>query len=246
MVLAGRSLSNLEQTASSIKKETPSANVRLLEVDLESMKSVRKAAAEVLAFPESFQVVFLNAAIMAVPFKLSEETKLESQFTTNHLGHFLLCNLILPKIQGSTEFPARIINVSSAGHVLSPVRFDDINFGNGKDYFGWPAYGQSKTANVLFARELAKRLADKGILSFSLHPGGIKTGLDRNISAEDKKWIGFFDEQGNIMTEKLSDYKQLSNGTATHIVAGFDPSIVGGFAHLAWGTKVRRNERIPR
>lgn len=111
---------------------------------------------------------------MACPYAVTPDG-FETQFGTNHLGHFLFTALIFNKIvaASSPAFPSRIISVSSGGHRRSDIRWDDLNFGNGASYDGWIAYGQSKTANILFANELARRCKERGVgvLAYSLHPG---------------------------------------------------------------------------
>ncbi|KAI9021289.1 dehydrogenase [Hyaloraphidium curvatum] len=220
VVLAGRNRKNLEDTAEAIRKDTPGAQLRLLDLDLQNFEQVRQAAKEVLGYKENINVLFNNAGIMAVPYRIAAKGKgLESQIAGNHFGHFEFTMLIMPKLLAASTpaFKSRIINVSSAGHQLGPVRFDDLNFGDGKKYKAWTAYGQSKTANILFSRELAKRYGDK-ILSFSLHPGGITTNLARDVEGEALEFLMKTRQRGGKR-------KLIPNGTSTHIVAGFDPEI---------------------
>lgn len=113
---------------------------------------------------------------------------IESQFGANHIGHFLLTSLLMPKIEAAGP-GARIVNLSSSGHQLGEVRLDDYNFNNGKAYDPWAAYGQSKTANILFSVSLAEKLASRGILAFAVHPGSIAvTGLGTHV--EGSAWAG--------------------------------------------------------
>lgn len=183
----------LQVTSDSIKKETPKAKLRILVLDLASLESVRKAAAEVNEYKEpihvcrsylyvspslpdyhfsALQVLINSAAIMAGPYATTPDG-FESQFGTNHLGHFLFTALIFPRVQAalSPEFSPRIILVSSYGHRFSDIRWNDLDFSKGGAYDAWEGYGQSKTGNILFANELARRGKAKGILSYSLHPG---------------------------------------------------------------------------
>jgi len=166
LILAGRTRKNIEDTA----KVIMSCPTRILLIDLGSQKSVRHAAAEVNKYDEPIDILVNNAGVMATPWRLTEEG-IENQFGINHVGHFLFTNLIMDKILTS-KTGGRIVNVSSEGHGIGPVRFDDYNFNDGKDYEKWHAYGQSKTANVLFSAGLARRLGDKGLQTYSLHPGG--------------------------------------------------------------------------
>jgi NAD(P)-dependent dehydrogenase (short-subunit alcohol dehydrogenase family) len=141
-----------EESASIILAESPTASLRHLVLDLSSLAAVRVAAAEVNAYAESVDVLINNAGVMACPYGTTVDG-FETQFGTNHLGTFLFTNLIRPRLAPG----ARIVNVSSRGHKLGPVRFDDIDFQKGATYDKWEAYGQAKTANMLFSVGLAKR-----------------------------------------------------------------------------------------
>jgi NAD(P)-dependent dehydrogenase (short-subunit alcohol dehydrogenase family) len=122
---------------------------------------------------------------MAVKDHTLTEEGLEYQFGANHIGYFLLTSLLIPKIEAAGK-GARVVNLTSMGHQMSKVRFDDLNFNNGKDYNKWFAYGQSKTANMLFTVALAKKLTSKGVCSFAVHPGGItETNLSNDVEKEE-------------------------------------------------------------
>ncbi|KAF8193450.1 NAD-P-binding protein [Pholiota molesta] len=219
LILAGRSSSKIKATAEAIKKETPSANLRELTLNLGSQKDVRKAAEEVLQYDGAVDVLILNAGIMGAPYEKSEDG-LELQLATNHIGNFLFTNLIMPKLLQSSA--PRVVVVSSMGHAWGPFRFDDYGFEDGKAYDKWAAYGQSKTANVLFAVELAELYKDK-LLAFSLHPGGAATSLSRYMTKEDyERFSDFYNPDG---TPKGNWLRTVEECAATHIVAGFDPSI---------------------
>jgi NAD(P)-dependent dehydrogenase (short-subunit alcohol dehydrogenase family) len=129
IVLAGRAISKCEETANSLKLQSPGVKLRMLEIDLASQASVRKAAAQVNAYDESINILINNAAVMAIPTRTMTKDGIECQFGTNYIGHFLFTNLIMPKLlAGGRDGCARIINVSSKGYVHSPVRLDDYNF----------------------------------------------------------------------------------------------------------------------
>jgi NAD(P)-dependent dehydrogenase (short-subunit alcohol dehydrogenase family) len=146
----------------------------------------------------------------------------ESHFGTNHIGHFLLTNLLLPALEASGS-GARIINVSSAMYQFSPIRFDDYNFSNGTAYNAWEAYGQSKTANILFSVALAKKLAKKGIKSYSLHPGVIQaTGLTAGVDPAAWPIVGPMFESKKIQMPKE---KTVEEGCATTLAAALDPAL---------------------
>lgn len=125
LILAGRDASKLDQTASDIKSLHPDVSTRTLVLDLGSQKQIREAAAEVNRYEESIDVLVNNAGVMACPYSTTSDG-LEMQFGTNHIGHFLFTNLILDKILASPN--PRVVNVSSDGHRLSPMRWDDIGF----------------------------------------------------------------------------------------------------------------------
>lgn len=171
LILTARTPTKAEKTVEAISKAT-AVPTKVIQLDLSSLASVRKAADTINGWVEvpHVDVLVNNAGIMAVDYQLLDG--IESQFVTNHLGHFLFANLLMNKILKSNA--PRIVNVSSDGHRLSPIRWDDYNFGqDGETYNKWRAYGQSKTANMLFSISLAEKLGSKGLQSFSLHPGVI-------------------------------------------------------------------------
>jgi NAD(P)-dependent dehydrogenase (short-subunit alcohol dehydrogenase family) len=129
LILAGRNVGKIEKTAEDISAVAPSVSTRILKLDLSSQRQVREAAREVNGYQEQIDVLVNNSGIMAPPFELTEDG-IESQLATNHIGHFLFTNLIVNKIASSTDGKqvSRIVNVSSNGYRLSPVRFDDWNF----------------------------------------------------------------------------------------------------------------------
>jgi len=225
LILAGRSVQALDEAETQIKNETPDANIRKLVLDLGSLEQVKKAAEEVMSYPEpTIDVLINNAGIMALANRTDTADGHEAQFGINHLGHFLFTNLIMPKIRRSQS--PRIVNVSSAGHQDSGIRFNDPDYKEPGSYEKWQAYAQAKTANILFSVELAKR----GLTSFSLHPGSIATPLSRHMSGDDmvafqKRFPFAFNEDGTPNWES-GFWKTLPEGAATHIVAAFDPSIV--------------------
>ncbi|KAL7934364.1 hypothetical protein V8C35DRAFT_302373 [Trichoderma chlorosporum] len=150
----------------------------------------------------------------------------ELQFGSNHLGPFLFTNLIMDKLLASKA--PRVVNVSSDGHRLNPIRFFDYNFENGKTYNRWQAYGQSKTANMLMAISLAEKLGSRGLTAFSLHPGVISTQLGDHLDfsvalpelAAADKLLGNFEGWKTGF-----DFKPMERGIATHIYAAFEPSL---------------------
>ncbi|KAF8066768.1 NAD-P-binding protein [Lyophyllum atratum] len=240
LILAGRSSSKIQETIANIEKEAPNTKTTELILDLNSQKAVRKAADEILAYPGPIDVVILNAGIMGTPYEKTEDG-LESQFGNNHIGNFLFTNLILPKVLESKA--PRVVSVASVGHFWGGVRFEDYGFEDGKTYDKWIAYGQSKTANILFAVELAERYKNTNLKAFSLHPGGANTGLHKHMTAED--YIKFADYYNPDGTPKGDWVRSISQCTATHIVAGFDPSIADKSGSYLTDCKVTNEAAAP-
>jgi NAD(P)-dependent dehydrogenase (short-subunit alcohol dehydrogenase family) len=190
------------------------------ELDLGDLASVRAFAEQVVAAGMTFDIVIDSAGIMACP-----ETRVgpgwEAQFATNHLGHFALLNRLWPAINEG----ARVVSVSSLGHVRSGIRWDDVMFESG-DYDKWAAYGQAKTANVLFAvhlDRLGQGPGGKGVRAFALHPGGILTPLQRHLPHEEQVAMGWFDADG----KPIVGFKSPEQGAATQVWAATSPRLNG-------------------
>ncbi|TRY62657.1 hypothetical protein TCAL_07957 [Tigriopus californicus] len=178
VVMACRNLELAHKAADDIRQATQ-GNVVVYQCDLANLKSVRRFAQEVNEKEERIDVLINNAGVMMCPYSKTEDG-FEMQIGTNHLGHFLLTNLLLDKIKASA--PARIVHVSSRAHERGQMDLDDLQWEK-KKYNSMNAYGQSKLANVLFSNELARRLHGTGVTSNSLHPGVVKTELGRHIEA---------------------------------------------------------------
>jgi NAD(P)-dependent dehydrogenase (short-subunit alcohol dehydrogenase family) len=189
------------------------------ELDLGSLDSVEAFAARFLASGRPVDIVIDNAAIMACP-----ETRVgpgwEAQFATNHLGHFALVNRLWPAIAAAGG--GRVVSVSSTGHRRSDIRWDDLEFRLGYDK--WEAYGQAKTANVLFAVQLDALGKDSGVRAFALHPGGILTPLQRHLTREEMVGYGWIDENGNPVG---AGFKTPEQGAATQVWAATSPQLDG-------------------
>src|SRR6516225_11889182 len=176
VVGAARDLAKAETATVQIRKDHTTANggsFTLVELDLGSLASVRACADELLAMAEPFDVVIANAGVMATPFGHTVDG-FETQFGTNHLGHFVLVNRIASLIRTG----GRLVNVSSAGHRVSNVNLKDPNFER-TPYDPMVAYGRSKTANVLFAVAFDHRHRGRGVRAAAVHPGAIQTELGR-------------------------------------------------------------------
>ncbi|WP_411342474.1 SDR family NAD(P)-dependent oxidoreductase [Paenibacillus sp. WLX1005] len=194
-------------------------HVEVGELDLSDLDSVRAFASTLLESGRSIDLAILNAGVMASP-----ETRVgpgwELQFATNHLGHFTLIHLLWPLLTAGDG--ARVVVTSSAGHHFSPIRWDNLNFeGN---YHKFEAYGQSKTANSLFAVELDRRGAEQGVRAFAVHPGGILTPLQRHLSREEMVELKWVDEEGNAVNPA---FKSPEQGAATQVWAATSPQLEG-------------------
>ncbi|MEV4149926.1 SDR family NAD(P)-dependent oxidoreductase [Amycolatopsis sp. NPDC049691] len=191
-------------------------NVEVDRLDLADLESVRAFADRFLATGRRIDLLIANAGVMACP-----ETRVgpgwEAQFATNHLGHFALVNRLWPAVADG----ARVVSLSSRGHHYSPIRWDDVQFERGYDK--WAAYGQAKTANVLFAVRLDELGAEKGVHAFALHPGGIMTPLQRHLSREEHIARGWIDEAGNYLVK----FKTPEQGAATTVWAATSPQLAG-------------------
>ncbi|KAJ8398457.1 hypothetical protein AAFF_G00427120 [Aldrovandia affinis] len=177
VVMACRDLTRGEKAAGDIRQSTGNGSVVVRHLDLASLYSVRQFAKEYIAIEERLDILINNAGVMMCPKWLTEDGY-EMQLAVNHLGHFLLTNLLLPKLKLSA--PSRVVNVSSIAHRGGKIHFDDLCFDK-MPYSSLVSYRQSKLANVLFSRELARRLKGTGVTSYSLHPGVIRTELSRHV-----------------------------------------------------------------
>ncbi|KAK4693809.1 hypothetical protein P7C71_g3654, partial [Lecanoromycetidae sp. Uapishka_2] len=158
--------------------------VELLEMDNNSLESVRAAAKRFLGKSDRLNVLVCNAGIMASPEGKTVDG-FETQFGVNHLAHFLFFMLVKDTMlkSSSAKFASRVVNVSSSGHMAGEVQFGNYGFEKG-NYIPWAGYGQSKTANIYTANEIENRYGKEGLHALSLHPGGIWTGLQKFVSPE--------------------------------------------------------------
>jgi len=179
VIVACRSTPKGIATVNEITREIPKANVEYMNLDLSSMANVQKFTDVYLAKGLGIDILMLNAGIMMNPFELTED-KLESQFATNHIGHFLMVQNLLPVL---VQSKARVVSVSSLAHTfVSGIDFNTIHDENSYDKV--KAYGVSKLSNVLFASELARRYGAVGVTSYSVHPGLVATELMRHVDAD--------------------------------------------------------------
>ncbi|GFG29165.1 hypothetical protein Cfor_00228, partial [Coptotermes formosanus] len=181
VIMACRDVGKAEEAAKDIRRMAEgvegAGTVEVVCLNLGSLASVRQCAQELLRKEEKIHLLVNNAGVMVCPEGKTEDG-FETQFGVNHLGHFLFTCLLLPRIIRSA--PARIVNVSSIAHEWGTINFEDLN--SEQSYSAWKAYCQSKLANVLFCKELARRLQDAGVTTYSLHPGAVNTELQRHLS----------------------------------------------------------------
>eukprot|EP00026_Physarum_polycephalum_P008938 Phypoly_transcript_09045.p1 GENE.Phypoly_transcript_09045~~Phypoly_transcript_09045.p1 ORF type:complete len:311 (+),score=53.93 Phypoly_transcript_09045:497-1429(+) len=227
--VVGRDANKGHKAVDQLKQSTGKANIEFMECDLASFASVRSFAEKFKALNKPLHYLILNAGVMMCPYSKTVDG-FENQFGTNALGHFLLANLLVPSLLAGA--PSRVVSVSSAGHAISGILWDDYNFEK-TPYSPAVAYGQSKTGNVLFAVEFNRLYKDKGITATSLHPGAIfETELARHTQPDD-----FSPEKMKLIPniEELLKYnltpKSIAQGAATTMYAALSPDAAqgGGF-----------------
>jgi NAD(P)-dependent dehydrogenase (short-subunit alcohol dehydrogenase family) len=216
VVGAARDLNKAKAATQLVRKDAAAndGSFELVELDLASLNSVRACADRLLARGEAFDVVIANAGVMATPFGHTADG-FDTQFGTNHLGHFVLVNRIAALIRDG----GRLINVSSAGHRYANVDLDDPNFER-TPYDPMVAYGRSKTANILFAVAFDKRHRDRGVRAAAVHPGGIQTELGRyQDPGRIEKMIDRINEQRAAQGKGPFQWKTIPQGAATSVWA---------------------------
>lgn len=202
-------------------------NVTIAAMDLTDPDSIHAFAKQFLAANNKLDLLINNAGIMWVPLQ-RDKRGYESQLATNHLGHFQLTALLWPAIRNTKG--ARIVNVSSYGHQIAPFNFEDPNFFN-REYETLQGYGQSKTANNLFAVELDHRAKAFGIRAYSVHPGSVNgTDLGRVAPMALFQQMGTHDEQGQLKPEVAAQLKNVAQGAATTVWCATSPKLadIGG------------------
>jgi NAD(P)-dependent dehydrogenase (short-subunit alcohol dehydrogenase family) len=213
---AVRDLKKAQAATADIRAAAAAGNgsFELVELDLANLKSVRACADGLLAKGELFDVVIANAGVMATPFGHTADG-FETQFGTNHLGHFVFVNRIAPLIRAG----GRLINLSSAGHRFSNVDLSDPNFEQ-TSYEPFLAYGRSKTANILFAVAFDRRHRERGVRAAAVHPGGIQTELGRHMEpGRLQQLIDQINAQRAAAGEPPFQWKTIPQGAATSVWA---------------------------
>ena len=217
VVGAARDLKKADAATDQVSKDAAAngGSFDVIALDLANLKSVRACADALLQKGEPFDVIIANAGVMATPFGHTEDG-FETQFGTNHLGHFVLVNRIAPLLRPG----GRLINLASSGHRFANVDVEDPNFER-TPYDPWVGYGRSKTANILFVVAFDLRHRDRGIRAAAVHPGGIQTELGRHMDPAD--WQGMVDrinEQLAAEGKGPFKYKTIPQGAATSVWAG--------------------------
>ncbi|MBY8337032.1 SDR family NAD(P)-dependent oxidoreductase [Alteriqipengyuania sp. NZ-12B] len=201
-------------------------DVTIMAMDLAEVATVRAFAAEFMAQHNRLDLLINNAGIMACPL-----TRVgpgwEQQFGVNHLGHFALAQALMPLLVKTAALPGsdvRVVALSSTGHKLSDIRWDDPHWNEG-EYDKWQAYGQAKTADALFAVGMNTRLAEHGGRAFSVHPGGIMTPLQRHLDTEEMVAMGWMNEDGEPSERAAKMFKTPTQGASTTLWAATSPAL---------------------
>ncbi len=232
VTLAVRNVEQGQLAAAALRLEFPAAHITVARLDLNDLTTVRQFAADWAASGNALHILINNAAIMACPLTRTRQGR-EAQFATNHLGHFELTNALLPALQMAAQTKpdgaganstgdARVVCLSSSGHKISGVDFDDIHFER-RDYNKWKAYGQAKSANALMALGLHLRFGSQGITANAVHPGGIMTGLQKYLPLEEMRALGWLKADDT----PLDIFKNTEQGAATSVWAATAPELAG-------------------
>lgn len=216
VVMLARDAAKTEAAMAQVRERHPAARLSFQALDLADLDSVRQAADALLARYDAIHLLIANAGVMACPLGRTREG-CEWQFGVNHIGHFLFVCKLVPALLAAA--PARVVVLSSAGHRYSAVDFEDPHFER-RDYDKWIAYGQAKTANILFALELNQRLQSRGVKAYSVHPGAIMTELGRYLDSDDYEFINSQSKDGAGFS-----FKSPAQGAATSIWAAVAPEL---------------------
>ena len=195
----------------------------IIEMDLASPKSVQTFVDDFSSQINKLDILINNAGVMACP-EIRTSEGWELQFAVNQIGHFVLTKGLLPLMEKAEG--ARLVALSSTGHKISGIRWDDIHF-NTSDYDKWTAYGQSKTAGSLLAVEVDKRMKSSGIRAFGVHPGGIMTPLQRHLETEEMVVLGWMNEDGQPSERVAKMFKSPTQGASTSLWAATSPQLDG-------------------
>ncbi|XP_055603262.1 retinol dehydrogenase 12-like [Uranotaenia lowii] len=214
--LACRSLEKANQAREDLIQETGSKDIFVRKLDLSSMESIRSFAKSFLQEEPRLDILINNAGVMACPKELTKDG-FEQQIGVNHLGHFLLTNLLMDRLKSSA--PSRIVNLSSLAHYYGSINKQDLN--SERSYNQVMAYCQSKLANVLFTRELARRLEGTGVTAYAVHPGSVDTDLLRHMGS-----LFFLLEHKLIKPIVRLTFKSVKSGAQTSLYTALDEGLV--------------------
>jgi len=222
VVVTARDATKAGEAIDRLREAVPAGQFDFVVLELASLASVRDAAGDILARFPAINILINNAAVMTPPFGRTADG-FETQFGTNHMGHFVLTNLLVPALIAGA--PSRVVVLSSAAHQLGGVLWDDINFDR-DPYDRAKAYSQAKTANMLFAVELDRRLRSRGVRAFGVHPGVINTHLHRHLTQE---IIAELRAAAAIGGARMAPQKSksLPQGAATSVWAATAPELEG-------------------
>lgn len=224
VILAARNPEALAETAGWISSEVPAARTSTVALDLTDLSSVRAAASAVAGIAPVVDVLMNNAGVMFTPFGRTRDG-FELQIGTNHFGHFELTRLLIPQLTAAGG--ARVVILSSGGHVMGAVDVEDPNWER-REYDKFAAYGASKTANVLHAIEADRRLRDAGIRAYAVHPGTVATALARYMSRSDfSRLRGLVAESSREPSDGFLDFVMPEHGAATQVWAAVSPDLAG-------------------
>ncbi|BBZ49706.1 oxidoreductase [Mycobacterium heidelbergense] len=225
VVLAARDEDALAQTARWIAAEVPGSRTSTVRLDLTALASVRAAADAISDVAPTIDVLMNNAGVMFTPFGRTRDG-FEIQVGTNHFGHFELTRLLVPQLAAAGG--ARIVTLSSGGHLMGDVDFDDPNW-ESREYDKFVAYGASKTANILHAKEADRRLRELGIRAFAVHPGTVATALARYMSRSDfselRKLVVDNSAARGKRSDGFLDFTTPEQGAATQVWAAVSPEL---------------------
>ena len=217
VVGAARDVTKAEAATAQVRRDAAAqgGSFELVTLDLASLKSVRACATQLTAKGEPFDLVIANAGVMATPFGHTVDG-FETQFGTNHLGHFVLINRIAPLMRAGS----RLINLASSGHRFANVDLQDPNFAH-TPYEPFIGYGRSKTANILFAVAFDQRHRERGVRAAAVHPGGIQTELGRHMGREQlEAMVDQINKQEAAQGKGPFQWKTIPQGAATSVWAG--------------------------
>lgn len=219
VIVGARNAAATKEAVALLRKDTGNDRIAAISLDLASLRSVRSFAREFLGVQGKLHMLINNAGIMACPQAYTEDG-FESQIGTCHFGHFLLAQELMPALRAAA--PSRVVSLSSVGHRRAPVNFEDMHF-RSRPYDPWEAYGQAKSANALFAVGLTAHHRRDGVTANAVMPGGIMTGLQKHMTDEQKRALGWIDEKG----VPNPAFKTPEEGAATSVWAAVGPELEG-------------------